>query len=68
MSVAKTISASLPFSVILSGWLESPRANRTCPAASACTTLAPPPGTTKSGVLTPSSSKSFFWAATRCWP
>src|SRR5262245_7660286 len=43
--------ASLPFSVILSGWLESPNANRTCPAANACTTFAPPPGTTKSGVL-----------------
>ena len=43
----------LPFSVILSGWFESPSANWTCPAASACTTLAPPPGTTKSGRLEP---------------
>ena len=68
MSVAKIMRASLPFSVILSGWLESPSANCTCPAARAWTTLAPPPGTTKSGVLTPSSSKNFFCAATRCWP
>ncbi len=66
MSVAKSMRASLPFSVTLSGWFESPSANWTCPAARACTTLAPPPGTTKSGVRTPSSSKNFFWAATRC--
>ena len=68
MSVAKIMRASLPFSVIFSGWLESPSANIACPAASACTTLAPPPGTMKPGRLSPSSSKNFFSLATRCWP
>ncbi len=40
----------------------------TWPAASAWTTLAPPPGTTKSGALRPSASKNFFCTATRCCP
>jgi len=68
VSVAKIIRASLPFSVIFSGWLESPSANMAWPAARACTTLAPPPGTMKLGTLTPSSSKNFFSFATRCCP
>src|SRR2546421_2849184 len=62
------MSASRPFSVIFSGWFESPSANIACPAASAWTTLAPPPGTMKPGTLTPSASKNFFSLATRCWP
>ena len=68
VSVAKTISASLPFSVIFSGWFESPSANIACPAATAWTTLAPPPGTMNPGTVTPSSSKNFFSFATRCCP
>src|SRR4030095_4456943 len=60
--------ASLPFSVIFSGWLESPSASTAWAATSACSTLAPPPGTMKLGRLSPSSSKNFFSFATRCWP
>src|SRR5438445_5441155 len=68
VSVAKTIRASLPFSVIFNGWFESPSANIAWPAASTCATLAPPPGAMKNGTATPSSSKNFFSLATRCWP
>src|SRR2546429_4733713 len=49
VSVAKTIRASLPFSVIFNGWFESPSANIAWPAASTCATLAPPPGAMKNG-------------------
>src|SRR3989442_124618 len=68
VSGAKTIGASLPFSVIFNGWFESPSANIPGPAASTCATLAPPPGAMKDGTATPSSSKNFFSLATRCWP
>ena len=68
MSVANRITASLPFSLILRGWFASPRANSACPAARACTTFAPPPGTMKPfSTVTPSSSKKRFSRATRCW-
>ena len=67
MSVAKRMTASLPFSLIFSGWFESPSANIAWPAARACTTLAPPPGTMKPwSAVTPSSSKKRFSRATRC--
>ena len=69
MSVAKIISASLPFSVILSGWLESPSANMHLSRGQRLHDLGPAARARRSpGVLTPSSSKNFFCAATRCWP
>src|ERR1043166_5375931 len=68
VSVANRITVSRPFSVAFRGWLESPSPNIAWPAVTALITRAPPPGTLKPGRLRPSSSKTFFSRATRCWP